>query len=681
MAKALSRERIKALIADQIDSANKYSENNLGTQYERALEYYQGLLPKRQNAGSTSFISNDVFDQVETVRSLLLEVFAGNESLIKLQPESAEDVTLSEIASKYINDVLFKQNDGYNVMSSSMLDGLLGRIGPVKYWWEKQTEYEYEEFEDIPEEALDMLLSQDDVELSGEVKRTTVIVDGVEFTTASGEIVREKDVSGIKFESIAPEDFFIDPNVVSVDAAQFVAQRSMKTKSQLIEMGFDKKLLEDVSFDQEIDYNDTDKLARVEDISGGYTIGQDGSGQLATSYTWLYECYAYLDMHDTGEAELYQVFYVKDVILDMQQVDAKPFAVFIPLPMSHRFYGESFVERVIPFQNAKSALIRGVVDSTVRANNPRWQVINGSLTNPRELLDSRMGGIVNVTRPDAVSQLSQPNVNPVAFSTLQWLDESMEDVTGVSDITKGLDDSVLSKQNSRGMVQDVMTVAMMRQRVIAKNFAETFMKPLIKGIYKTLVENDDGEHMLEFRGQFVPITPSEWKPTRGVTIDFEVGYGEREKEAQKLIQAGQLIAQDPDLSMMFGPEQRYKMAKDVFNKMGIMNVPDYLSPQAYQKAEADKKAQGEAMNQERQKQYALEERKLAIREQEVMMGAKDDQEKNLLQKRKQDMQALQQMSKAELDRQKQAHKEALDAIEAAMLAQSTEVNAIVALNN
>jgi hypothetical protein len=29
-------------------------------------------------------------------------------------------------------------------------------------------------------------------------------------------------------------------------------------------------------------------------------------------------------------------------------------------------------------------------------------VVNGGLLNPRELLDNRMGGIVNVRRPDSV---------------------------------------------------------------------------------------------------------------------------------------------------------------------------------------------------------------------------------------------------------------------------------------
>ena len=60
-------------------------------------------------------------------------------------------------------------------------------------------------------------------------------------------------------------------------------------------------------------------------------------------------------------------------------------------------------------------------------------VTKGGLTNPRELIDNRVGGLVNVTRPDAIAPLPQAPLNPFVFQTLQkLLDQDAEDLTPAS---------------------------------------------------------------------------------------------------------------------------------------------------------------------------------------------------------------------------------------------------------
>ena len=71
-------------------------------------------------------------------------------------------------------------------------------------------------------------------------------------------------------------------------------------------------------------------------------------------------------------------------------------------------------------------------------NNPRYTVVKGGLTNPRELIDNRVGGIVNVTRPDAIHPMPQASLNPFVFQTIQMLDEDKEDTSGVSRLSQGL---------------------------------------------------------------------------------------------------------------------------------------------------------------------------------------------------------------------------------------------------
>ena len=143
-------------------------------------------------------------------------------------------------------------------------------------------------------------------------------------------------------------------------------------------------------------------------------------------------------------------------------------------------------------------------------NNPRYQVVKGGLTNPRELIDNRVGGIVNVSRPDAIAPMPQAPLNPFIFQTIQMLDDDKEENTGVSRLSQGLNKDAISKQNSAAMVEQLATMSMQRQKIIARNFANSFLKPLYQMIYQLVVENEQEGKIFEVAGDYVPIRPSDW---------------------------------------------------------------------------------------------------------------------------------------------------------------------------
>ena len=113
-----------------------------------------------------------------------------------------------------------------------------------------------------------------------------------------------------------------------------------------------------------------------------------------------------------------------------------PFVHFCPLPVPHSFYGSSFGKRVIDIQNARSILTRSILDHAIISNNPRYTVTKGGLVNPRELMNNKVGGLVNVTRPDAIQPLPQASLNPFVFQTLNVLQDDLENTTGVSRLSQ-----------------------------------------------------------------------------------------------------------------------------------------------------------------------------------------------------------------------------------------------------
>jgi hypothetical protein len=133
-----------------------------------------------------------------------------------------------------------------------------------------------------------------------------------------------------------------------------------------------------------------------------------------SSNTYLiYHCYAKLDIDGTGIPKLWYICKCAQVILKKERVSMRPFAAFVPLRKAHSFYGNSFAAKVIPIQNARTVLTRSILDHAVITNNPRYKVVKGGLMNPKELMDNRVGGIVNVTRGLTASYPAAGPAEPV----------------------------------------------------------------------------------------------------------------------------------------------------------------------------------------------------------------------------------------------------------------------------
>ena len=417
-----------------------------------------------------------------------------------------------------------------------------------------------------------------------------------------GELTRKRDESKVQLDVIPPEEFLITPQARSIKDAPFVAHRTRKTFSQLIEMGFDRKKVEEIAAEDDAELTmDPEFLARHDGV-GADRLNLDAEVQEQSKYVMVYECYLYLDMEGTGESKLYKIIKSGGVILDVEEADCKPFIAFTPLPVPHAFYGTNYAHKVIPTQNARTVLMRGILDHTVITNNPRYMVVKGAVTNPKELIENRFGGVVNVTRPDGILPMQQASLNPFVFQTLQLLDEDKEEVTGVSRLSQGLNKDAVSKQNSQAMVNDLVSLSQQREKIIARNFA-CFVKELYLRVYELVLANEKKEKIIQVAGAFQRISPEEWEERKDCSVELKLGYGEQEREAQKFMMIHQMLSADPTTAPMYQPQNKFAMLKTIMEKAGIKNVSEFLSiPQP---------PQPDPMM---LKQVELEERKVAAQE-------------------------------------------------------------------
>ena len=663
--KRMSDDNIVALIDEQVGLSVGYADSELSTERANVMDFYNGVLPKPHHSGNSTYCSNDVYDSIQSLKAALLETFgAGNKTCV-FQPQNEDDVEKARVCSEYTDYVIHRQNDSFKLFSEIIHDSLIARVGICKVFWSESEELDYEDFQDITPGQLDTLLAQENVEL---VESKTD-----ELGLVSGTISIAQDTSQVVIENVAPENFLIETQARSLEDVSFCAHRMKKTISELRAAGYDENKIDRISTDHgDVDMEtDPEVLARFD--------GQSTLRSSKISSIQVTEAYVNIDVDGSGEDQLYKVIKAGNILLDKELVTRKPFITFCPLPVPHTFYGDNFGEKVIPTQKSRTVLVRSILDHAVLTNNPRYTVVKGSLTNPRELSDNRVGGIVNTTRPDAISPLMQAPLNPHIFQTIQMLSEEKEDTTGVSKLSQGLNKDALAKQNSATMVEQLATMSQQRQKIIARNFATQFVKKLYLEVYDLVCQFEQKERIVELSGNYVPCDPRTWREKRDITVAMTLGYGEQQKEAQKFLAMHSLLSADPNLSKMYKPDNQFALASKIMDLSGIKEVSTYLTNPAELPPEKPDPGQ-ELQMQLAQKQIEIQERQTAVAEAKQQLDAMVSQSKLKLEQLKAEHDAAIKTDALDLKEEQLKHKKLIDAAELLLAQQADEVTAIASVN-
>lgn len=569
MAKELTDDKLAAILEKAISNSEHLTDGKLAKERMDVERYYRGELPLPLHKGDSKYVSRDVYDAVDSMRATVIEAFLAHSRIVFFRPEKGETADAAKQATDYCRHVFYKKNNGEDILYDVLTDGLMKRLSVVKVWYEELDETEEYEFEALTAEELTAMVSQ---------------YTEFEFTEAettpeglyTGSFTVPNKAGRIKVEVIQPEDFLVSSRTADLSDAKYVIHRVSKTKSELLKEGYPQKVIDRLNFsghkDVDMDYEKQLRFESIDDI-----ISTDDGYDESVQEITVYECYIRLDMEGTGKNKLYKIVYAGGEILDKERVSRMPFASFVPLPVPHTFFGENFAKNVIPVQNARTVLVRQIINHTLITNNPRMQVLNGTVQNPNELLDNRVGGIVNVRRMDGLAPIMQAPLNPFVFNLIQMIDEDKEEVTGVSKLSQGLNKDAISTQNAEGMVEQLISQSQQRQKIIARRFG-LFVKDLWCLIYNTAVDYVDEDEYVNVTGEYVQINPTEWKEREAASIELSLGYGEQEREAQKWVEIDQYFSQDPTLSAGYDYSKRYEVVSRALEKRGIEDLASFLTP-------------------------------------------------------------------------------------------------------
>ncbi len=582
-------DEIQALVEAEIADSVNYDNSLIAQRRQKSIEYYQGYmrdLPEQE--GRSKVVSHDVADTVNWMLPDLMEIFMGSTRMVEYKPRSREDEDSSDQATDYINYVFVNECDGYSLLWDAFWNALVTANGPIKCYWDTSDEEDVTIHRGLSEMQYAELVADDDIEVLqvSEYEGEFITPDGMAFVGLVYDCKIKRVSSGqLKFEALPPEEFLISRRALSVDKARFVGHRSLKMRSELVEMGFDRKTVYSLPTANALE-TDATRLSRYEEVD------QYGSNNpdMAAEEIELYESYIYADVDDDGIAERLQVFTAgsaSGVLLgwDIWE-DEHPFVDLCPLPMPHRWYGRGISDDTRDIQQVRTVLWRQMLDNLYWANNPSRKGALEYVNNPEELFSPSFGGVIDIkgTSPyglDTVAADIIPFVADKSYPMMDMLDRILQKRTGVTESTTSLDPDALQNQNVDA-VRHVQDTSQKRVGLIARNFARGGLKRLFEKALRLTVKNQDRPRTVRLRNDWVEVDPRSWNANMDADVNVGLGTGSKERDIAALYNVWAIQRQALE---MFGMDHPYSLrlieamnqtAKKIVEASGLSDAQQYV---------------------------------------------------------------------------------------------------------
>ena len=606
----LTKTKLLAQISQEIQSSLGFYSSDLSTQRKEALKYYLGEPLGNEVEGRSSVVSQDILEVVEAMLPSLMRMFTQSDKMVNFDPQQAEDVPYAEQITDYCNFIFNRDNNGFEILHSMFKTALLQKNGFCKVYWKKSKKQKKESYKHLDETQYQALLIDDEIELLSVEEISEV--DGIFYDV---ELRRTEEYGRCQIDPVPPEEILVSARAKNLKDCNFIAHRVAKTVSELIDMGFNKKDVENLPSSEEQIYN-TEAIVRrsYDDPSMDLEISNIDSSQRVVQIT---ECYMKVDMDGDGIAELRKIIvggsgYNNYIILENEEINKLPFAMCVAIPMPFRFFGLSMYDLLADVQMMSTTIMRNTLDNMYFQNNARTVVVDGQ-ANLDDLLTSRAGGIVRVKSPNAVTPLQTPNFLNDGLSMMQKIDELKEKRSGVPNQLMGLNPDTINKSHTTAQsVNQMMNSSTQRIELIARSFADG-VRDIFENILAVVCEYQDQERIVKLRGEFIPMNPRQWTDHYDCTTQVGLGTGNQDQRLEVLQQV--LNVQEKLINMggmgMVTPQTIYNTLENYLQNSGykdasqFFNDPSQQPPQPPQEEKPDPALQLAAQQIEIIKQKAM----------------------------------------------------------------------------
>jgi hypothetical protein len=518
--------KLKGILDSEIENSIGFVDTETTEARRKALTYYNREPYGNEVEGRSSIVTGEVAEVVDGALPQLLRIFTQSDELVRFEPKAQGDEEAAKQATDYCNLVFFQDNDGVILMHNWFKDALLQKNGIVKYWWEDSEDPVKEKYKNLNAEELTMLLSDGQMEVvSQNINEVAIDQMGMPVYSYDVTIKKKKEAGRVKIECVPPEEFLISKRDKNIKDASFCAHRVLMSRSDLIAAGYSKDIVDKLPSYSDLTYT-PERVARYEP---GEMPDENQSLDPTMQDIEVFECYIRTDIDGDGMAELVKVTYAAmSEILDTEEVDHIPFASICPIPMPHKFFGQSLADRAMDIQLIKSTITRQILDNLYLTNLPRMTAIDGQV-NMDDLLTVAPNGVVRMKSPGAVQALTVPPTAAQSFPMLDYMDQVLQKRSGVTQTSQGLDANILQNTTATAIAA-MQQAGSGRLEMVARIFADTGVKDLFAGIFHLLCKYQDKERVIRLRGKYVNVDPRNWKTNYDVSINVGLGTGNKEQQ-------------------------------------------------------------------------------------------------------------------------------------------------------
>lgn len=513
-----------------VTDAIQYTDQELSPFRAQAAAYYLGEPFGNEEAGRSQVVLTELRDTILMIMPSLLDIFFGSERAVEYAPRNPAQVEVAEQMTEFVGDIVIgEDNPGFIIFQNWFQDALQKRLGIVKWWFDDTSDTKTFEASMLQIEQITQLEQDPTIQILS-VEMSPASPPGVPlFDVVYNQVKKD---GRIRFTCMPPEEFLFNRNARTCASdhsapgvALFVGHRTQLTRSQLLAMGVSEADIDQYAFkDISLDMNQ-EQIVR-QPITAPDTASV---GPIATQQALYIEGYPYLDCDGDGIAELRKVCMLGPGyhVISNEPWDERPFAIITPDPQPHTIIGQGICDYTMDLQKINSMIMRSVLDSLALSIHPRVAFTEGEVS-LQDVLNTEIGAPIRVfhgNNPQQVLQgFTHEFVGAEGLGVLDKTAEIKENRTGISKASMGLNADAL-QSSTAAAVQGTLASAQQHIKQIARIFAETGVKDLMKGLGKLLVSNPNPPRMVKARGKYVQMNPEAWDEELDVRVNVALGGG------------------------------------------------------------------------------------------------------------------------------------------------------------
>ena len=557
--------QLAVILKKEYEAARDYSDHLLKLQRlaQHAYEADAGLIPFTE--GRSRVMLPDVQEAHDYMLASVLRVFVSGDRTIEFEAVDEGDEEAADEATAAIDYNFMRQQDGYRLLTDMCHDGLLRKIGVVKTVAE---DVEKVTRETVQAHPLQLWALPEEVE----IEDLREMPGG--YLEADLKITRVERC--FRDYIIPPSRFKFSPRARHEDDADYIGDEDLKTRSELIEMGFDPEQV--AALPKYSHFEDIEEDEQAQSRQGW--IFKNEASSPALEKVLLHEEYTRIDVDGDGIAERIKTYRVENEILRdaetgeiaLETVEEQPYSVFTPFPRPHALVGYSLADKVMDLMIQRSFIARQLFDGMALSNMPRYEVPDSAVgENTLNDILSPIPGSPIRTRGPGLREVSQTFDASKSLQVMEWLTGERETRTGITRLNQGLDANTLNKTATGAALMQAQ--GQQQEEYIARNFAEALSRLFVKK-YR-LMRRESDPFTIRVDGQARVVNPSSWPES--VHVRVRVGLGTNNKDKR----LGALTAlQEPlmaSIEMGFsGHEHAFNMFDRFARDAGVGQGEDFM---------------------------------------------------------------------------------------------------------